>query len=182
MQLDKNFVDCWSGRYIGEELGDSGLEHELLGPVHQAITDRGHVTSGELAKIVTWKSRRTTGILEADPDTIRDVTRVAFDEATPDWMRHHILCILKGVQHPVASAILTIRYPDTHTVVDDRAIGAVRKLWQLGLLGTERPLDASHYWSYLHGVFRPLAASLRVQHRDLDRALWKWHKEGMPET
>jgi hypothetical protein len=82
----------------------------------------------------------------------------------------------------VASAILTIRYPDTHTVVDDRAIGAVRKLWQLGLLGTEPPLDASHYWSYLDGVFRPLAASLRVQHRDLDRALWKWHKEGMPET
>jgi hypothetical protein len=97
-------------------------------------------------------------------------------------MRHHVLCILKGVRHPVASAILTVQYPETHTVIDDRVVGAVQKLWRLGLLAAEPPSDTNHYWAYLNDVFRPIAASLGVCHRDLDRALWKWHKEEMPET
>jgi hypothetical protein len=110
------------------------------------------------------------------------VTRVAFDERTPDWMRHRILCILKGVGHPVASAILTVRYPETHTVIDKRVVGAFRKLRKLGLLGVKPPSDTNHYWDYLDRVFRPAARRLGVCHRDLDRALWKWHKEGMPTT
>jgi len=182
MRFDTDFVRYWSNRYVNEELGDSALEYELLGTVHNAITARGYLTSDELEKIVRWKSTRTLGVLEGDQVTISDVTRIAFGEKTPDWMRHHILCILSGVRHPVASAILTVRYPETHTVIDDRAVAAVQKLRRLGLLNIDPPSDTNHYWTYLEDVFRPIAASLGVRHRDLDRALWKWHKEGMPET
>jgi hypothetical protein len=181
MRFDKDFVYYWSKRYVDEELGDSALEHELLNSTHQAIAAREYLTSSELTKIVTWKSQRTTGILEDDPDTIRDVTRVALASNTPEWMRHRILSILDGVGHPVASAILTIWDPDNHTVIDDRSVAALRKLWGLGLLPSEPPSQTNRYWTYLK-VYRDIAADLGVAHRDLDRALWKWNKAGMPET
>jgi hypothetical protein len=128
MRMDKAFVRYWSGCYEREELGS--LECELLATTHAAIAERGCLTADELTKIVRWKSSRALGLLERDSSTIKDVTRVAFTPETPDWMRHHILCILDGVGHPVASAILTVRYPDTHTVIDKRAVAALRELWR----------------------------------------------------
>src|ERR1700691_2272600 len=126
MLFDADFVRYWSARYVNEEL--SALETELLDTVHATIAERGYLTGDELGKIVQWKSKRTLGKLKDDPDTIRDVTRVAFGDETPEWMRHHILCILNGVQRAVASAILAVRYPETHTVIDKRVVGAFRKL------------------------------------------------------
>jgi thermostable 8-oxoguanine DNA glycosylase len=163
------------------------LERDLLSTTHEAITERGYLTSDELSKIVTWKSQRTLGVLKRDPDiatrddTIRDATRVALARETPEWMKHRILCFLYGVGHPVASAILTIWDPDNHTVIDVRTVGALRKLWELGLLDAEPPSRTDRYLKYLR-VFRDIAKELVVSHRDLDRALWKWHREGMPET
>ena len=92
-------------------------------------------------------------------------------------MRHHILCILDGIRHPVASAILTVWSPETHTVVDDRVVKALRKLWRLGALDFEPPSRSDQYWTYLQ-AFRQIATNIGVQHRDLDRALWKWQKDG----
>ena len=185
MHLDAQFVNHWSNRYVHEEL--STLERDLLSTTHEAITERGYLTSDELSKIVTWKSQRTLGVLKRDPDiatrddTIRDATRVALARETPEWMKHRILCFLYGVGHPVASAILTIWDPDNHTVIDVRTVGALRKLWELGLLDAEPPSRTDRYLKYLR-VFRDITKELVVGHRDLDRALWKWHREGMPET
>lgn len=78
-----------------------------------------------------------------------------------------------GVQRPVTSAILTVRYPETHTVIDKRVVAAFRKLRKLRLLDIKPPSDTKHYWDYLERVFRPTAKDLGVCHRDLDRALWK---------
>lgn len=185
MDFDAEFVSHWSKRYVNEEL--SALENELPSTTHEAVRERRHLTRDELEKIVRWKSKRTLGVLRRDPaivvaeDTIREVTSVALAQGTAPWMRHRILCFLYGVGHPVASAILTICDPDNHTVIDVRTVGALRKLWQLGLLATEPPSRTDRYWAYLQ-VFREIATSLGVRYRDLDRALWKWHKEGMPET
>lgn len=95
-----------------------------------------------------------------------------------DWMRHHVLCILAGVGQPVASAILTIWKPETQTVLDVRAVAALQALGELQPTKTGGLPD---YWNYLER-FREVASDLHVTHRDLDRALWKWHKAGMPET
>jgi hypothetical protein len=147
MRFDTDFVRYWSVRYVNEEI--SALETELLNTVHAAIETRGYLTSDELEKIVRWKSARTLGKPENSPDTIKDVTRIAFNEETPDWMRHHILCVLMGIRHPMASAILTVRYPQTHTVIDKLVVRAVRKLRKLGLLNAKPPSDTNYYWTYL---------------------------------
>jgi hypothetical protein len=186
MHLDADFVSHWSKRYANGEV--SALEDRLLSTTHDAIGRRGYLTRGELIEIVGWKSRRTLGVMKRNPniadadETIRDVTRLALArDSTPDWMRHRILCILYGVGHPVASAILTIWDPDNHTVIDVRTVAALRKLWKLGLLVDEPPARTDRYWAYLE-VFRKIAGSLGARSRDLDRALWEWNRQGMPET
>ena len=185
---DRDALGCrvrrhWGKRYVNEEL--SALECRLLAPPTRRLGNVD-ITGDELKEIVRWKSRRTLGVLERDPDiavaddTIREVTRVALArETTPEWMRHRILCFHYGVGHPVASAILTIWDPDNHTVIDVRTVGALRKLWELELLDVEPPSRTDRYRAYLL-VFRRIAKSLGAGYRDLDRALWKWNKERMP--
>ncbi len=76
---------------------------------------------------------------------------------------------LSGVQVPVASAILTVMYPDKYTVIDFRALEA---------LGVVRyTASISLYVEYL-AYCRALARKCDVDLRTLDRALWQWSKEG----
>jgi hypothetical protein len=183
MRLDKAFVSYWRDRYVDDEL--SPLEGELLATTHVAIAERGYLTADDLEKIGTWKAQRVLGYLgKNDEDTIVDVSRVALAPNTPEWMRHHILRILDGVGHPMASAILTVWEPEDHTVMDYRAVEALQELKNRGALDLEPPPGRRGalpgYWTYLR-AYRPIARSVGVSFRDLDRALWKWHKEGMPE-
>lgn len=91
-------------------------------------------------------------------------------------MRHHILCILDGVRHPMASAILTVCEPEYHTVLDYRVVEALQELKKRRVIDLEPPPGQRGalpgYWTYLQ-AYRPIARSIEVGLRDLDRALWK---------
>jgi hypothetical protein len=112
-----------------------------------------------------------------------DVTRVALARDTPEWLRHHVLRILGGVEYRVASAVLTVWDPVSHTVLDFRVVEALEELKRRGAvqygpsLGSEDHMPG--HWTYLT-VYRPIAASVGAGNRDLDRALGNWHKAGMP--
>jgi len=84
----------------------------------------------------------------------------------------------------MASAILTVWKLEDHTVPDRRAAGALRELASRGALGSSLSVawaDAlPDYWTYLQ-AYRPIAQHLAVGYRDLDRALWTWHKARMPD-
>ena len=184
MRLDKTFVSRWSDRYVRRELGP--LERELLTATHGAITARGYLTADDLRRIGEWKTQRVRGYLGRNADeAIIDVSRLAFAPTTPEWMRHHVLCILDGVRHPMASAILTVWKPETHTVLDYRAVAALQELKKREALDVEPPEgkrgDLPGYWTYLQ-AYASIAKSIGVTFRELDRALWKWHKDGMPEV
>ena len=117
-------------------------------------------------------------------DTTAGVTGLALAPTTPDWMRHHVLRILDGVGPPMASAILTVWEPEHQTVLDYRAVEALQELKKRGALDLEvspgKRGALPGYWTYLQ-AYRPIAKSVGVGFRDLDRALWKWHQENMPE-
>jgi hypothetical protein len=182
MQLDKDFVHYWSERYEVDELGSSPVERELLTVTHAAVAERGYLTADELKAIARWKSQRALGVLETDGDTIKDVTRVAFASDTPCWMRHHILCLLNGVRHPMASAILTVWNPETQSIFDVRVVQALRELHARRALALTLPADLDRgYWNYMK-TYQQIAEGLGVSYRCLDRALWKWNKAEMPRT
>lgn len=179
--FDEQFVADWATRYPIDD-----LERELFGTVNGAANARGYLTGDELSKIGRWKAVRSTGYLARNDDGfVREVTTVAFARATPDSIRHRVLRILDGVGNPMASAILTVWRPDQFTVLDFRAVGALRRLTALGLLGSPAPEGRSGtlpgYGAYL-AAYQPIADRLGVSYRDLDRALWKWHKAKMPST
>jgi hypothetical protein len=179
--FDKNFVADWASRYKVDD-----LERELLGPVSRAVNARGYLIGDELTKIGRWKATRSTGYLaKNDEGFVSDVTAVAFAETTPDSIRHRILAILDGVGSPMASAILTVWQTDRFTVLDFRVVEALQRLTQLGLLGFLAPEGRRGalpgYGAYM-AVYRLLADRLGVPYRELDQALWAWHKKKMPDT
>jgi hypothetical protein len=80
------------------------------------------------------------------------------------------LCGLKGVGIPVASAILTMVYPDRYTIIDFRALEA------LGIQRGDGEETVEFYLEYLQ-TCRSLAQEYKIDLRTLDRALWQWSKE-----
>ncbi len=185
ISFDADFVAHWSDRYVTEEMRD-GRELRLLEQVGPAIATRGYLTRDELGEIGRWKSRRSTGYLARNtPSEVEDISRLALTDATPGWLRHRVLSMLIGVHAPMASAVLTVWRPSDQTVLDYRAVEALQELATRGVLGSDPPRggrgNLPGYWTYLQ-AYGPIADHLGVSFRSLDRALWKWHKVGMPET
>lgn len=79
-----------------------------------------------------------------------------------------VLCGLRGVEIPVASAILTAIDPKRYTIIDFRALEA------LGVENSWHTVDS--YLAYLEHC-RSLARENNLGLRELDRALWQWSKE-----
>jgi hypothetical protein len=158
-------------------------ERELLSTTHSAVASRGYLTVDELVEVARWKSWRALGILTRDEKDVQAITRMAFASDTPEQFRHRILCILSGVGHPMASAILTVWDPEAHTVYDYRVVEALQELQKLNPLPCSPAVgDRRHmpgYWTFLQ-PYREIAKSVGVSHRDLDRALWKWDQAGKP--
>jgi hypothetical protein len=177
-RVDTDFVTLWSQRY-----SINAIEHELLTDVGPAVAGRGYFQKEELVKVGEWKSPRVRPrIARNSPNDVEDITRISL--AAPERLQHRVLSLLHGVGDPVATALLTIWAPDRHTVLDFRATEALDELHRLGSL-EERP--PSHVAGYLPEYLdylqccRTIADRLRVGLRELDRALWQWSKEGMPE-
>ena len=89
-----------------------------------------YLTKQELEEILRWKLRGQYGrqenrrALNTD-ELIRAVTGVALTVEHPNKeyeleLRMNLLCVLRGVGVPVASAVLAISYPDEYAVLDFR--------------------------------------------------------------
>lgn len=134
----------------------------------------GEYTLANIEAIVRWKSERVVPILIGNSgEMIRKALAVA---ASPEAKLEDAvtaLMSLRGVDLPVASAILTAIFPDRYTVLDALA---------LETLGYARH-DVKFYAEYLE-YCRRLAehGGIQVQQdlpaptplHNLERALWMW--------
>ena len=134
----------------------------------------GDFTLANLETIVRWKSERAVQYLIGNGnEKIRRVLATAANPEATTESAMRALLELKGVDLPVASAILAAIYPERYTVLDFRALEA---------LGHARH-DVRFYEEYL-AFCKRLAESNIVQAqsdlpaptplRTLDRALWEW--------
>lgn len=165
--MRSDFIRQWSSAY---EAGMPEEEIRLFDVVGPAVRARGHFEPEELRAATAWKTKRSRSrVARNSDDDIRDITRTAL--AAPERLQHRILCLLSGVQVATATALLAVALPDRHTVMDVRSIEALRRLdeWD----------GAGGYPAYLE-VCRRLAADAGVDLRTLDRALWRWSKDGYP--
>ncbi len=187
MRADHSFVGLWSERYL-RELPASlrAEEEELLSSVGPAVRQRGHYTVPELERVNRWKlptQRNRSRLAKNSAADVEAITRRAI--AAPEHLQLYVLQLLHGVSDAVASALLVFPFPDRHTVIDFRVARALETLEAEGQLPDQllwrRPPPKSGSWLppypvYLDACLR-LAAHLNVSLRDLDRALWQWHKE-----
>lgn len=127
--------------------------------------------------IIGWKSARIAGLIGKNtPSDVAKALRFATDKRTSERWAIETLCGLKGVGIPVASAILTMVYPDRYTIIDFRALEA------LGIQRDDGEETVDFYLEYL-ATCRRLAQVHKIDLRTLDRALWQWSKEhGRPNN
>lgn len=148
------------------------LEKYLLGEVHENFHSHGRLTLEEFFAIVIWKSNRSkTKImtsLRRKRTNIPDITAKMHDTEDPAE-KVKILDDIEFVGIPIASAILTICYPDEFTVVHYRAVSTLKAIHKD--VPSHPTTKIREYLAYVE-ICKKLAKQENLQLRDFDRALW----------
>jgi hypothetical protein len=159
-------------QYVEQEPFDKNMGRE-----NKALSAGKRIAEGDyslenLMPIVDWKSSRPKRLVSAnDPSDLADALATMIS-CKRDRTKVATLIGLRGVQVPMASAILTAYDPESYTIID------IRALQTLGVKQASPSID--HYLKYL-SFCRAEATSKRVPLRNLDRALWQASKNlGIP--
>ncbi len=136
------------------------------------------LTAEEFDEILQWKldtqyGRRKAHRIKNTDEIIRAVTGLALnitheDEDYELELRIDILSSLRGVATPVASAVLTIVYPEKYAVIDFRnwrQIFGVRK----------NSFSVGDYKRYMKEM-RRLAKELDWSIQEVDQAIWEYDR------
>ncbi|MCS7056213.1 MAG: hypothetical protein NZM18_08615 [Thermoflexales bacterium] len=157
---------------------DHGLTERLKAKFAHLRAERHpfYLLPEEFDEILRWKLRgqydRQRAMRGAyTEDVIRIVTGAAFAITHPDEdceteLRIGILCSMRGVGVPVASAVLALVLPEKYAVVDFRG-------WRQVFGEEKRSFSILDYKRYLREVKR-LAAELGWPVQEVDLAIWAY--------
>lgn len=129
------------------------------------------MTRDEFLEIGMWKSKRQKNhYLKNDDAFVKEITKIAFSSGTSERLRIEILRLLKGVNYPVASALLHFGLSsEKYPIIDFRA------LWSLYAMNKIK--YDFHLWDKYRTDCLNLAKKHNLSLRDLDKALWQFSKE-----
>ena len=141
-----------------------------------------YLTLEEFDRILRWTLRghyprqRVLRTANTD-DVVRAVTRCVFALSLDDKeyeleLRINLLRALRGVEIPVASAVLALVLPDEYAVINFRN-------WRQVFGEERRTFSLSDYKSYLEKI-RPLARELGWRVQEVDLAIWEYDKRHPP--
>jgi hypothetical protein len=154
------------------------LEDYLFRTVSPRFKAEGTLDAHDFFAIVVWKSNRAKTLIRAGlantHTSVHDLLRAVFAARTPAEKVETLIAV-PGIGLPMASAILTVCYPDDFTVLDYRAWATLRALGYR--LPKTLAWNARGYLKYCDTCKR-IAAKVGVSLRDLDRALWAKSWEG----
>jgi len=141
----------------------------------QKIQNNGYATMKQLLRLVKWKfpiAIRHVNVPNNSEEDVKVLTRIVLRERLSDSQQARILMGLTGVRVRMASAILTLIFPDRYGTFD---VNAREALEDLGLIGKDELSDfkLDDYLKYLK-IIRGTAGHLRrgCTPRDVDRALY----------
>lgn len=152
------------------------LEEYLFKEVSVNFQKNGYLTAEEFFAIIIWKSNRNkTGIRKSVKNligknmTIRKITE-SIDSDKKDIDRVKRLTGIKGVGISIASAILTVCYPNNFTIADYRAKNSLKNFFGQ----KEENIDYSTPEAYLNyaSICINLAKNNKIKLRNFDRILW----------
>lgn len=164
-----------AGQYW-QKAGEKEQELETAAFEAGAAIRNGDYSLGNLEAIVRWKSERVVHYLIGNSEAqIRKVLAVAASPGTSVRQAVEALTELRGIDLPIASAILAAIAPERYNVMDFRALEA---------LGNAR--HNVEFYAEFVAFCRRLAEQGIVKAQDdlpgptalhaLDRALWQWSR------
>ena len=178
MQMELRFcesdIDYWANVYTECQHEDNREREEQLIGFREKILRQGYLTKYKLYTVARW-ILYDFGKDAAEPtrnnpdDHIMITTRQAF-ASRDDWEKLIYLTELKGIGQPVASAILHLYDEKQYPILSHHP------LWSVGL---ERQQRSEHpFWPEYIAFCRDIADRNQIEMRELDRALWRYSKDG----
>ena len=140
-----------------------------------------YLTIEDFDEILRWKLRQQYGrqskYREQNKDhNVRAITQTAFaiqhsDKDYETELRLKLLITLSGVEVPVASAIMTLCYPDRYSVIDFRN-------WRQIYRGSieKNYYTPKEYIKYL-SIIKQIAANFNITPQEVDMAIWQYDIE-----
>ncbi len=156
---------------VSEYLNAYDRERYLFEVTGPQARKRGYLTFKEFYKIAMWKSTRQKQRYLKNRASVERVSQQALSQ-TDETKRIAILCELKGVGIPTASAILAILYPDKYPLIDIRCLKMLEELVNFHFKSMNIKL-----WIRYLTLMRKLAKDNNLTPRELDKALFAMHVE-----
>ena len=149
------------------------LEGYLFGTVWPRFVAQGTLSAYDFYAIVIWKSirskKRIRAGLAAAGKSAGDLMQEVRAAGTPEAKVETLLAV-QGFGLPIASAVLSVCYPDRFTVLGYRSWRGLAEMAP-DALPARYPATAAEYVRYCVAC-ADLAKRLGLLLRDLDRALW----------
>ncbi len=156
-----------------------GLENYLFNTVHKRFHEQGFLNAFDFFCIIIWKANRAKskiaerllkkGKLEM---VCKQITSKIYN-AKKDGERLQIL-FNEGFRPPMASAILTVLYPDKFTIYDIRVCKTLNKYYEIANMDSNiknTEIYIKKYFEFIETVKNhPEVKNLSL--RDKDRYLW----------
>ena len=158
------------------------LETYLFGTVTQRFRDWGYLAARDFFCIVIWKANRAKSRVaatlqtraKADLETAVYRLTTGLADLPAGEARLRYLIEAWGLRLPMASAILTVLYPDEFTVYDVRVCDTLRDSQAGDFHGLAEMTQFTHLWPR-YVAFRAAVAAAAppgLSLRDKDRFLW----------
>lgn len=150
------------------------LEDYLFNGVSKNFQEHGYLTPEEFFAIVIWKRNASKTKIKAgiseNKRTIHAITQKISQAKTLEQKLDALLSPkIPGIGIAIASAILTVCYPDDFTVADYRACASLKDFGEE--IAGNPTVSVPAYFEYLKKC-KELAIKHKFSLRDFDRILW----------
>jgi hypothetical protein len=149
------------------------LESYLFDTVSRSFEREGTLSSYDFFAIVIWKANRTkTKIKEGLKASGNEVGALMQEVSRGETLKAKVEALTRvwGIGLAMASAILTVCYPEQFTILDTRAWKTLQGK-PVPDLPERFPATSEEYIQYCEAC-RKFAAERHLSLRNLDRALW----------
>ena len=150
------------------------LEDYIFNEVHKNFQECGRLTPEEFFAIIIWKRNASkTKIIKGirkNKRTIREITLKISEVKTREQRLDALLSPkIPGIGIAIASAILTVCYPNDFTIADYRACTSLKDFGEE--VSGNPTASTSAYFEYLDKC-KKLAHRYNLSLRNFDRILW----------
>ncbi len=166
LRFDPQEITYWAKQCLRTRSEAMGIEQ-----IRQRTKHAGYYTLEDFLTVVRWKTngRSEHWARQNAPDDVVTKTRIALTTSVGEEERIGALLSLKGVQYPVASALLHVGHADRYPILDYHALAS------LGV--QKRGSYDFEFWMCYVRTCRDLAKRYNVDMLTLDSALWQYDKE-----